>query len=269
MTDAPLLMVQCSLNARELARWAARNDLPTGDEGYLVHYALRKALGEAAPQPFAVEARKRRGALDAELTVYGYGQSDKATLASARAMYADPELAEALDVESILVKEMPVNWPVGHLLGFKARCCPVARSREPKPDGGTRVVERDAYLHAALKAGPDAGLAREEVYLDWLAGELARDGAAELVSGRLVSFQLHAPVRKRKDQTQASHIPAKRTEGGKPKYRYAHRPDASLAGTLRIRDAAAFPALLARGLGRHRAFGFGMLLLRPAPPTGE
>jgi CRISPR system Cascade subunit CasE len=36
------------------------------------------------------------------------------------------------------------------------------------------------------------------------------------------------------------------------------------SGLLQVEDAAAFTALLARGIGRHRAFGFGMLLLKPA-----
>ncbi|MFG1332515.1 type I-E CRISPR-associated protein Cas6/Cse3/CasE [Xanthobacter autotrophicus] len=38
---------------------------------------------------------------------------------------------------------------------------------------------------------------------------------------------------------------------------------AVLVGTLTVRDAQAFAALLARGVGRHRAFGYGMLLLSP------
>ena len=42
-------------------------------------------------------------------------------------------------------------------------------------------------------------------------------------------------------------------------------PDATLQGTLAVVDSGAFQALLARGVGRHRAFGFGMLLLRPFP----
>jgi CRISPR system Cascade subunit CasE len=31
-----------------------------------------------------------------------------------------------------------------------------------------------------------------------------------------------------------------------------------------VADPAAFAQLLARGVGRHRAFGLGMLLLRPS-----
>jgi len=40
-------------------------------------------------------------------------------------------------------------------------------------------------------------------------------------------------------------------------------PDVVLAGQLRVTDPQAFAQLLAKGVGRHRAFGFGLLLLRP------
>ena len=36
------------------------------------------------------------------------------------------------------------------------------------------------------------------------------------------------------------------------------------ADTLTVTDGAAFTDRLRRGVGRHTAFGFGMLLLRPA-----
>jgi CRISPR system Cascade subunit CasE len=36
-------------------------------------------------------------------------------------------------------------------------------------------------------------------------------------------------------------------------------PDASFTGVLTVRDPEAFGRLLARGIGRHRKFGFGML----------
>jgi CRISPR system Cascade subunit CasE len=40
-------------------------------------------------------------------------------------------------------------------------------------------------------------------------------------------------------------------------------PDAVLRGRLQIEDGNGFARLVARGIGRHRAFGFGMLLLMP------
>ena len=41
-------------------------------------------------------------------------------------------------------------------------------------------------------------------------------------------------------------------------------PDVVLKGRLQVDDSDAFTQLLRRGIGRHRAFGFGMVLLKPA-----
>ena len=41
-------------------------------------------------------------------------------------------------------------------------------------------------------------------------------------------------------------------------------PDATLTGHLRVIDPVAFAHLLTRGIGRHRSYGFGMLLLHRA-----
>jgi CRISPR system Cascade subunit CasE len=46
--------------------------------------------------------------------------------------------------------------------------------------------------------------------------------------------------------------------------RHQEGPDASFEGVLTVAEPGAFALLLARGIGRHRAFGFGMVLLRPA-----
>ena len=40
-------------------------------------------------------------------------------------------------------------------------------------------------------------------------------------------------------------------------------PDATLNGTLRINDPNEFRTKLRTGIGRHKAYGYGMLLLRP------
>ena len=48
---------------------------------------------------------------------------------------------------------------------------------------------------------------------------------------------------------------------------YSEGPDALMRGTLEITDGSAFTKLLAGGIGRHRAYGYGMLLLRPAGPV--
>ena len=40
-------------------------------------------------------------------------------------------------------------------------------------------------------------------------------------------------------------------------------PDATIHGTLRVSDPDRFAEALRRGVGRHRTYGYGMVLLRP------
>jgi CRISPR system Cascade subunit CasE len=86
-----------------------------------------------------------------------------------------------------------------------------------------------------------AGRSREAVYTDWLAQRL--DGAAMLQPGvRLTRFQRVRAAR----------------EGYSPE-----GPDAILQGDLIVDDSSGFQKSLAQGVGRHKAYGYGMLLLRP------
>jgi CRISPR system Cascade subunit CasE len=101
----------------------------------------------------------------------------------------------------------------------------------------------DAFIHATLATEARTPIDREDVYVRWLSRELQRGGASRLESARLTEF-----CRERM-----------RRGAGEP----IERPNAVLEGTLTVLDPEAFRALLTRGLGRHRAFGFGMLLLRP------
>ena len=41
-------------------------------------------------------------------------------------------------------------------------------------------------------------------------------------------------------------------------------PDVGFSGVLVVHDGEKFARLLSHGVGRHTAFGYGMLLLRPA-----
>ena len=119
-------------------------------------------------------------------------------------------------------------------------------------------AERDAFLaRVEKKSAADAPLqdtGREDVYVQWLHDQFARQAGAELLTARLASFRL-LPVLRQTQPTGVGEARRKRPVGG---------PDAVLAGTLRVTDAPVFAQWLARGVGRHRAFGFGLLLLRPA-----
>lgn len=232
-----LTLVQCHPDPRRLAAWATRFGLTAGgdDLGYALHTLLAAAFGEASPKPFRHFGDVRG--------LFAYSEHDADHLQLAAQMAA-PDVHAVLGLERFATRNFPTDWAAGRRLGFELRVRPVLRTREGR--------ERDIYLAEIDRRGvPEADLSRETVYTEWLGRELARGEAANVEHVQLDGFRLAASLRK-----------GSATEGKRPAQRVAG-PDALFSGELTVRDPAGFAALLARGVGRHRAFGFGMLLLRP------
>jgi CRISPR system Cascade subunit CasE len=244
-------MISLELDRSALGRFGHSMGLPlqTVDEGYLAHCAMRAAFGASTPQPFTM--RPARGRF---VRVLGYANGSADDLRSHATTFAGPLAHSACNLASLAAKPMPVAWPAGMQLGFEVRICPIKRPSDGasrKAAGATHDrAEVDCFLSECWKAGADARLSREEIYCSWLQRELARDGAAVMRSARMISFR-------RIRLSRSDHRPSRRL-------RVCERPDALMRGVLEIKDPVAFAALLRRGIGRHRAFGFGMLLLRPA-----
>ena len=136
---------------------------------------------------------------------------------------------------------MPASFKPGRELGFDVKIRPVRRGR--RSDG--TVGERDAFL-AAAHEDRNKKLDRKQIYTDWLKQKLHQNGATlNIDSARMVSFERKKAVRAAGER--------KTSEG----------PEAVFHGNLIVDDSERFSVLLARGLGRHCAYGFGMLLLRP------
>jgi CRISPR system Cascade subunit CasE len=240
-----LKLLRLEPDAAALAHWATRNRVlsPDGDYGYALHALFAAAFGAMAPKPFRYLGG-RQG-----LLAYTAAPLDDLRLS---ASLATPDVARALGVEMLDARPFPADWKEGQSLGFEVRVRPVVRTKDGR--------ERDAYLHAVegraqteLSAEQDAPADRPMVYGDWLARQLGEGGAAELVDAKMDSFSLTRVLRR----TGVG-------ENGRRRSTQTAGPDVVFKGTLRIGKPEAFNRLLARGLGRHRAFGFGMLLLRPA-----
>jgi CRISPR system Cascade subunit CasE len=227
-------------NLNRLLPWAQRQGLiperGQGDLGYAFHAALRAAFADLAPQPFSYRA--------------GHGLLAYSTQAEAMreaAALVTPEVADMLGLDAtsqspgFLIRPFPKSWKTGQLLSFEVRVRAVVRKDDK---------ELDAFL-SAVQRTPDAVLSRETVYSDWLKRQF--EGAAELHEVGMTEFKLSTVLRRAAPQA----------EGARPKLP-VQGPDAVFTGVLQVRDRDAFAALVARGIGRHRAFGFGMLLLKPA-----
>ncbi len=215
------------------------------DDGYGVHCLLGRLFGEHAPKPFSVE-RQGRGSL----RVLGYADRPAEELKTHAERFADPEAWEAVDWHGLASKPMPVTWPRGAVFGFETRVCPVVRG--PRHGPCRKGAEVDVFLARAW-AAPEAPVEREAVYRDWLADALARSGGARLGHARMISFRRVRLVRRNRARKASA----------------VERPDVRFRGTLAVADPERFQTLLRRGVGRHRSFGFGMLLLRPSGTAGS
>jgi CRISPR system Cascade subunit CasE len=267
-----LFLVRTVVDRARLAAFAARTDTLDDDLSYALHLGLRRGFGAAAPQPFRLMADPSGG----RDVLFGYASDPEALHASgpSRGVSADETLPDphgdwqveealaALFAAPFEAKAMPAGWRQGARYRFNLRIRPVVRYgaralAARKAENKKGETERDAFLVALERrdaAGGDRAADprdRETVYRDWLAERLAP--AAALDTMCLTSHRRIRTVR-------ASKL---KRDGTRPRRRF-EGPETVVDGLLTVADPAAFAALLARGVGRHTAFGFGMLLLKPA-----
>lgn len=233
-------MIRADVGLRYFHRWMGSRGFQ--DPDHAAHCLLTECFGELAPKPFRL-ITPRRGSAG---VLYGYSRADDTALREQARICADPLQSRVLPVDRINSKPMPTKWKQGLRVGFETRIRPIVRRsrRGTNPKAG----ELDAFLAEAVRH-PPGGMkrSREAVYVEWLTNKLEPGGGVRVDPDRttLVSFR-----RKRASYR----IQGPTSEG----------PDALLRGTFTIIDSDAFAKLLARGVGRHRAYGYGMLLLRPA-----
>lgn len=242
-----LHLIELPLELNALNRWAGERGIGQKgfDEGLALHHLLGEVFGPAALQPFRlmVAPRARNG------TLYGYADRDAERLRTGAAAVIGPAESRVIGLDRLRSVPRPATtWAEGMRLGFDVRLRPVVRlasAIEHDGEGFAKGAEVDAFLAETLRN--DAARPREAVYLDWLAARLAPVAELEGEASRMAAFRR---VRSRRGGA--------RVEG----------PEIIVHGTLRVIDPDGFATLLARGVGRHRSYGYGMLLLRPPQRRG-
>ena len=236
-----LQMIRADISVRDFQRWMGSRRLQDAD--HAMHCLLTECFGELAPKPF--RAMFPRGG--AKGTLYGYAAADADALRDAAGTFACPLQAQVIPAGSLDSKPMPAEWADGKRLGFEVRIRPVVRRSKraysrPGKEYDAFQIEADQYPKGEMPRN------REQVYKDWLARQFDMRGGAKLEpeSVAMKSFQRIRAYRKRNAS------------------RYSEGPDALMGGVLTVTDGAAFASMLKKGIGRHRAYGYGMLLLRPA-----
>ncbi len=225
-----LYMVSLPINLAALRKNAAIRGY-NGDEGLALHHFLSEAFGKSMLQPFRLMAA--HGA-----NLYAYTSIDEKTLSETAKDVATPEILTVLSVDEIKQKTMPSDWPVGKKLGFELRTRPMRRLKETT--GKFRKgAEVDAYLLHRTRHETDRQ-SRASIYSEWLDNRVSE--AFSIENLRIKS--LTQTSIKRNSQQQLG-------------------PDIIYTGDLTINGAQNFQNKLVAGVGRHRAYGYGMLLLRP------
>lgn len=263
-----LFMIELKPDIRMATTWMLEQPRrivrPGHDDGYGWHALLAAAFSDLAPKPFRLIERPGR-----EPQLLAYTPVEPEELIDQARLHADPAVYRALGIGKIAHKPLPTTFATGQRLGFEVRVRPTVRQDCRDPETGSvdrrRSRERDAFLAAAdaeiLPRGERPEIDREKVYRDWLIARFGNAAKLEPDTFALARLSRTMLLRPRHDNGREV-VPVGLLKRG-TKAEQGGSPDATFHGELTITDPARFHALLARGVGRHLSFGFGMLLLRP------
>ncbi len=242
--SAPLYMLKLPLDERRLYAFAAAQGLSKhgeADEGYVAHALLAALFGPAAPKPFSLQRIREQ-----PLSLLAYAAQPSSAFEEIARLRAAPDVYQAVDWAASASKPMPARFSESQCLDFSVRVLPMVRVGRQHPvfEHGKEV---DVFLVRAEADRTQPKPDRQALYRDWLADRFLK-GGAELIGFDIAAHRQATLLRKKAD----GH-----------RHLLPRHPDLTMVGTLVIRDPAAFRASLARGIGRHRAFGYGMVMLKP------
>lgn len=241
-----LHLVSIAMNPRAFDAYAVSTKTDDDDRGFATHLALRQRFGAAGPQPFKLMADDL-----SRLHVLGYTSDPQALLEMAD-LPATDSLLDSLFPAAPRIKAMPENWAAGSRYGFEVKVRPVVRYSKRQierrqAEGKHPSAERDAFLAAVENtADGSANINRSDVYAAWLSDRMR--GVAEITSAEISAMR---------------QVRTRRSPHGSGKNSTIDGYEATFKGQLTVENPAQFALMLQRGIGRHTAFGYGMLLLRP------
>ncbi len=251
-------LIYIPLNMKNFKRWAGQRGLiqrRVFDEGLALHTLLSSVFGQSTLQPFRLFSSDRRTAA----TIYAYADLDAAYLKEIAEFTATPDCLAVINTKRILSKQMRLDFTNGQTLGFDVRVRPVRRLMRDLFDSQsgktlTKGSEVDAFRVNALRQFPNGwndekvcairmGQSRSKIYIDWLIERLKDSAEIQLQDCHLVQFRRNRICRRN----------GINTEG----------PDVCIQGSLTIKRSSEFALKVSNGIGRHKAYGYGMMMLRP------
>ena len=224
-----LYLMQAEIDLNHLNTWMGKRQVE--HSGRAMHCLLTETLGDAAPSQFRVMSQRSRNAA----TLYGYTRHDAKQLIHNHRAFATPQQEQVMPADSMATKAMPDQWTDGTNLAFDVLCRPIRQ----------RVKHEVDAFKSMQEAAPEADITRQEAYLRWLTEFFERRGTATVQNASVEQYR----------QSKTETAPQRTT---------ANLPETIMKGVLKITDGEHFTQTLASGVGRHRTYGFGMLLIKPA-----
>jgi CRISPR system Cascade subunit CasE len=246
---APYFLIRVSVDRAAMIRFARAMCIPgeDADQGYVVHAVLAATFDHGAerdtriaPKPFRIAGQK--GGESNDLDVLGYANVDHPTLLERAHQCPNRLAAGVLDLERMTSTRIPSTLARGMRAGFSVHACPV---RRVKLSGQRRTEVDIALASAPTPAGAGGARNANEGYCDWLRRGVEKGEAAHLLTARVASSCQKKCVRRT----------------GQAGWHHMQLPEVHFTGTLEVRDGEAFAQRVRSGIGRHRSFGFGLLLL--------
>ena len=229
-----LYLCQAQINLRNMARWSsARNH---SDPDRAMHCLVNESFSkEFAPRPFFLQmsqtAARQHGIL------LGYTSADAATLKSTAEYYQHQPHKTIIDPDSIKTRAVPSEWEPGKRIKFQVRIMPT--TRQSIYGSGEKTTEIDPYMNY------QGNMPREQFYCTWLHKKFKVQGGMTTDPENMNMTQFN--VRRVKRQRTQSWIPGS---------------EVTIIGSAEVGDPAKFLELLRSGIGRHRGFGYGMVLVK-------
>lgn len=208
---------------------------PVSDDlGYLTHAVLDGLFGKGAIRPFRIAIQ--------DLLVEGVSlrDADELLLSAKKSRFWSCVHDGRVDVDPLPMHEE------GDAPRFLVDCCPVCRlgKNSAASHGLRKGTEIDVWQRHLMKGG-DESKGPEQVYRQWLADRLC--GSAEILDFRVRNRVINGVIR--------------REAGPVRRPRRLTRPRVRMLGRLKVLDRDAFRRIQIRGVGRHRSFGNGLILL--------
>jgi CRISPR system Cascade subunit CasE len=221
-------MLQIEADLEKLVKWSNVRKLGS-DIGYACHAAMCDAYSTMRLKPFNYEQKGRM------LKIIGYGRSSSEEMKATALETAEPDVFNIF--QTVQSKEMPTEWIVGKKYHFALRATPTRQGHVE-----SRRIERDAFLFE------HGNRDRFTVYQNWLREKL--DNTTYIDSCEVEAFTLVDATRRTPNNN------------GIKMPKTIVLPDVSFSGVLTVMDSDRFSNLIKGGIGRHKAFGFGALMLR-------